>query len=327
MIDSVVTVPLSPEHSSHFGFYSLLAYAHKLAKDEDLSVLYGINTIGKGDVEKSLFILKRTIEKLHITPHLWWSDATLEFLRIQEAFTHLQTEGIIEMQQRDISRCQCGKVEYLANVELRGGRKTLAQDGHAKCCNTVIVTSSEQVLLTAPLAITDVPQVFPNWAQKEVVEMLGKFSGNRFLVSRSTRRNFSVHVGDADFWIDTDVVWWLYLYWLNQFDIKVKHLVTGASTVQHICKIFLFSSLLKIPTPKTIHMLPKVLFQSVHGINSVEDATERFGVTRVVNALLWKALSQRKIVTLSGTLFPKMSDFASDKHLHFGREHFLKETT
>lgn len=324
MVKVVTTIPVSPVHSTQLGFYSLFAYANKLAAERNLRVVYSINTLGKGCVGREMSLLETTIETLALAPSLWWNDSVLQATQIQHVIEDLYERGIVSVQQRDIACCKCGKVEYLASVQLHGGRKALVRNGRAQCCGTDVVVTPQKVLLSAPLSIAVEPQVFPDWAQKESSEVFGKFRGERFLLSRNTPRDFAVMLDDGVFWLDMDVVWWLHLHWLTQLGVEVRHLITGASTLLHACKVVLFGSLLNIHVPKTIHVLPKVLFEPVCGIETTSLAVERFGTKRVINALLWSALSPRKKITLKGTLFPQMVDSVPNIPLRQVRKHLMK---
>jgi hypothetical protein len=74
--------------------------------------------------------------------------------------------------------------------------------------------------------------------------------------------------------------------------------------------------------PEQIHFLPKIRFEPVAQISTLQKAIERFGAQRIRNALLWAALSGRKDMTLSGSLFPRTITEKPENDANVSHEEF-----
>lgn len=307
MKDVIATVQCKTWHARKMGFYSLFAFAHSLGAEMGVESVYAINNFGVNSDPDSFDLLKKTADLLDIEPREWWADEELEKAEIEAALQEMFECMASIIENREISRCICGNIEYLADAKLYG-RKTLLDGGISKCCNSVVGRKSEEVLVTAPLPKVETPKVYPVWAQKELSVKLENMRGKKLLISRATERRFKIQVNDRLWNIDNDIMIWLYSKWLQKKGYNLKHLVVGVSTLHQAALITTVSNLLGIPPPEHIYCLPKVYFDPVHGVDTIEKAVYRFGKVRVVNALLRCASSRRKSITLSGSTFPSERD-------------------
>lgn len=300
-------LPMSPMHATKLGFYSIFAYANMLAQTEQLSAVYGINICGKPGASTMMPKLQESIEFLDIAPARWWLDSSVTEYAMSNEIEGFFEKGFVQEDEREIRRCACGKVEYLGNVTLLSKGKTLIEGKYTACCHSQVATRCEKVLLTAPLPLVQTPEVFPLWAKGELEAVLKTLAGSQLLVSRGTERIFRISSVIGTSWqLDNDLLWWLYLRWLQYEDFSVRHLIVGASIIRQTAVLLAFSALLGIQLPKNIHVLPKVLFEPVHGVQTLEQVESRFGKIRTTNALVWSALSMRKQFTLRGNVFPNM---------------------
>ncbi|MCR4333858.1 MAG: hypothetical protein NUV60_02495 [Patescibacteria group bacterium] len=306
--DVVGVLPMSPMHATKLGFYSIFAYAHLLSQSEQLPAVYGVNVCGKSGASDMMPKLRDSIELLNISPARWWVDSSIGDNAVSDEVGRLFEKGLVQEEGREVKRCSCGLVEYLGGVTLLGKGKTLIEGKYTECCRSLVSTSREKVLLTAPLPLVQAPETFPSWANKELQEVLKTLTGAQLLISRGTKRMFRVQLATGSSWeLDNDLLWWLYLHWLQEEETSPRHLVVGASVVRQAGVLLAFSALLGIPLPKAIHCLPKVLFEPIHGVENLEQVVARFGAVRTANALVWSALSARKQCTLRGNVFPNMS--------------------
>lgn len=322
--DIVGVLPVNPIHATKFGFYSIFAYAKALAQTEQLSTVYGINICGKPGAGDLIPKLQDSVEFLEISPTRWWIDSSITTGAMSSEAEQLLERGFIKESEREIRRCSCGNVEYLGGVTLFGKGKTLIDGKYTMCCHSQVFSRREKVLLTAPLPLVKTSTVFPVWANSELTAVLKTLEGSQLLVSRKTKRIFQVISSTGVSWeLDNDMLWWLYLQWLKGDGFNVQHLVVGASVIRQAGVLLAFSSLLGINLPKTIHCLPKVLFEPVRGVQTLEQVVSRFGKTRTTNALVWSSLSARKQFTLSGSVFPNMCHLPPSQILVAGSRNLL----
>jgi len=303
---AVVTMPMNPSHVDKIGFMSIFAYTHAMAVQKQAMSVYAVNLYGKCTSHDALQKFSRAVSTLAITPTEQWVDTCIDTSCMQNVFAKLWHDGFFSEEITDVSRCACGRVEYLANTQLYSSKKSLIKNDCSLCCHTKIITAHEQVILTAPLPRVQIPEVFPLWAGKDLQHVLQELAGTRLLVSRSTERIFQFSTR----WLDNDLVWWLYLYWLQQRDesLQVECLVAGASIVRQVGVLIAFSQLIGTPLPKSVSFLPKVFFDPLKNVRSLDQLIARFGTQRTVNALVWSALSERKQFVLSGSMLPNMNE-------------------
>lgn len=300
-------LPMNPGHATKIGFFGIFAYANRLALAEGIGAMYGVNILGKQGAVNMVSRLQESVAFLDINPTHWWLDSSITESAMTNKVAGLFANGCIEEKEREIKRCSCGNVEYLGKITLLGTGKTLFDGKYTTCCHSQVVLQRERVLVTAPLPLVQVPKVFPSWADRELETVLKVLAGSQLLVSRKARRFFRApSVNGGEWELDNDLLWWLYLHWLQDEGFHVRHLVVGASVIRQTGVLLAFSALLGVPLPESVHCLPNVLFEPVHDVHTLEQIVSRFGKVRTVNALVWSALSARKKFTLRGSVFPNM---------------------
>jgi hypothetical protein len=297
---------MNPALCARFGFYSIYAVAHRAASAASTIALYAHNTLGKQYLEEDIDKLARTADQLGISPARWWDDRSVTTERLQETLQALFGMGRVRVARRAIRSCACGKIEMLAQVTPYG-TKTLIQKGLSRCCTTALTTEERPVLLTSALPYVR-PSVYPVWAARELFATRDRLQGSSLLLSRSTPRPFSVLLDGRRWYLDTDIVWALLAVWMREEGRALRELVVGVSTLRQALIVAFFAALADAPPLEQVYCVPKVYFQPVHGVDTLQRAVARFGSRRVVHALLWAALSERKEYTLHGGTFPRMRD-------------------
>jgi hypothetical protein len=165
------------------------------------------------------------------------------------------------------------------------------------------------VIVTQPLPQINLPKVFPLWAAQELHESLVRLEGSRLLISRSGERILKISSPSGKKWdIDNDIIWRLYPLFLKTEGKELRHMITGVSVIWQTAIILMLASMLGLEPIDSVRCLPKVYFQPVNGVRTLEEAVSRFGPGIVSNALLWASLSEKKKITLSGSLFPCMKE-------------------
>lgn len=301
------TLPMSPAHGSKVGFYSIHALTHYCAQHAGAMPAYALNTQGKCFAPTAIPLLKDTAARLALIPAQWWHDTSITPARLQHTLESLYAEGHIRVRRREVRHCTCGTIELFAHVSPYS-KKTMMRNGSSLCCNSTLRTTTRDVLVTRPMPPCTTPCVYPNWAAREYQTKHQLLVGSELLVSRYTPRPHSIVLAGSKWHIDTDVLWWLLGTWLDEDVGHLQELVVGTSTLRHAVVVSHMAALSSNAPPTRVYCVPKVFFQPIHGIETIEAAVARFGHHRVVHALLWCALSEQKRITLHGALFPTMHD-------------------
>jgi hypothetical protein len=307
--EGVGTLPMSPEHANKLGYYSIFAYVNMVARSHGIQSVYATNLYGKRDAGSHNQKLQTTLTTLDLQPNIWWNDESIREDDVASIVGSSICKKAISEEEVEITRCSCGQVEFPSSSKLYGRRKTLIRGKFSLCCNTELLSSVRKSLLTIEIGNVPNPKVSPAWAGSELRHQLVALKGRKLQVSRTSPRRFSFQNKDEKvFHLDNDLLWWLYPRWANDAGVSLNHLVVGASVVRQVAVLLAVADIFEIQPPKNLTFLPKVLFEPVHGVDTIQAAITRFGSSRVINALIRCAKSARKEIVLQGSLFPQMSN-------------------
>lgn len=307
MKNAVATIPVDPSHAGKFGFHSLFSFTNYIARLTRGKSVYAINTQGKTVDYDAIGLLKNNLETLKLQPDIWWNDEVVTSSMMQDILSKLFQAGIVRVENHELRRCVCGKIEYFANVRLFG-RKSLIKHNLAECCHSTLHVAEERVLVMAPIQAVQLPNVFPKWAAAEFEAEFQKLIGSKLLISRIAKRKFTVQLDGESWNLDTDLLWWFFPVWLQQQNLVLQRLVTGHTTMRQAAIITSLTTLLGVPVPTHVYCLPKVHFETFGNVETVAKAVEKYGYQRIANALLWCSLSKRKDFELGGSSLPSFSD-------------------
>jgi len=202
----------------------------------------GVNGLVKNNSESVVGAYLDSNKKLGIVPDLVWRDDLSEtVLLIKEVLKELISLGHITHERAEVIKCPCGVVESLTRADNISLTRKRYENGRCLVCNQNILINTEMVyLFHFPNYAHNLPmRVFPKFYEKEFRSMANKFSGYKFLISRSRSSAFSL--GNM-LSLDLDFVWQLFLSVLYRSNYQVEVLV-GANRNLMAClfaAIFLY---------------------------------------------------------------------------------------
>lgn len=308
---AITTMPLNPRHAQKLGFYSLFVYARYLSKLHQLPTVFVLNEIGVKETCQSSDSLRKGLVFLESQPDILWSDEQVNEEMLEVLVKQLQDDGMVDEVMSDISHCECMKVQYLSHAFLRKTKTSLiTKDGTTLCCRSPIKESVVRTLITRPLDTPKVyPELYPVWAKKEFDWIYSEMKGQQLLLSRMDDRRFLITTKSGNsFWLDNDVVGMFIPCLLQKDNVKIKHLISGISTMRQAALMTAWSLSLGIEPPEQIHFLPRVDFGPTTETDILQSVVKEFGPNRVINALLWCAMSERQTIVLDKNMFLRTPD-------------------
>jgi hypothetical protein len=180
------------------------------------------------------------VEDLGIMPDFVWKDDQGENIFWVNKFFHLlKSQGYILKEKADIMRCACGIVESLAKAEnISSSRRLYRKEynkNYCKFCNDEVVVSSESVYFFRFPDLRKSVAVFPEIYEKELANLIKKFSGFKFLISRRRKSALAIWTGEENIFLDVDFIWQMFLPLLCQYGYRPEFLVGGTKNLMACC--------------------------------------------------------------------------------------------
>lgn len=305
-------MPLNPRHSSKLGFYGLFAYLQHLGHFNGLKTLVLLNQVGVSDVDgSSVTLLQRALGNMELYPDMLNSDLAINPTRSQDLIRLMLDEGLVSEEEVQIEHCGCLKIQRLSGLEFFKTKQTLMGiDGKSRCCNSTLSKISARVLLTRPCTKPSyIPGLYPNWSYKELDWVYSSLEGQRLLISRLDRRHFSVSLGEGrKYWLDNDCISLFYPWLMSCDSIEIEHMISGVSTIRQAALMLMFADWLKINYIQNVHFLPRIDYGSPITISDLDSLLAVHGKNRLLNSLLWSAMSGKQRINLTPDLFDRVSE-------------------
>lgn len=220
MKDCVVTLPITPIDNPSIGLMVIPFLMDALSKRMGIDSLLALNVNGaklyNDSIEKNVNGYLSSIKKMGIFCNFIWKDDQGEnIFWINKFFNQLRKEKYIIQERTIIMKCECGLVESIAEAEnlflSRRVYSTKENKKYCKVCETEIVESEELAYLFKFPNIISVKNIYPEFYKKELLIMSKRFSGYKFLISRSRSSALAIWSGDKNIYLDIDFVWQMYL--------------------------------------------------------------------------------------------------------------------
>lgn len=208
--DCITTLPISPIANPNIGLIVLPFLMDVLGKKMNLNKVLSFNVKGEKLYNKQIednfpdYLL--LCKNLGIHPDFLWRDDQEEnIFWVNNFFHQLRKNGYVVKEKTDIMKCLCGAVESLSNAENLSPRRRIYRDenGRKYCnlCNSEIINSRESVFLFCFPSFGKI-KIFPEFYAKELSKIAEKFSGFKFLISRSRPSALALQIdGEKFFWI------------------------------------------------------------------------------------------------------------------------------
>lgn len=167
-------------------------------------------------------------EQFCIRPNLIWRDDLEQNMLLTKTLVNeLVSLGNISLEETEIIKCPCGVVESLARADnISSARKKYSNGVCLICHQKVFKTKEIACFFQFPDYAQNFPiETFPKFYEKEFCNMFRRFSGYKFLISRSRSSAFSVEIKKTNILLDVDFVWQLFLSSLYRDGHNVKFLV------------------------------------------------------------------------------------------------------
>lgn len=251
MKTTVVTFPIGVRsRQPKNGLLAGPIVAQMLAYRLNAECLIAVNTIDSWIENRESFLppFEQALIDTNIHSKIWVDkDHQKELIN---CISKLIDNGIIREDQREVSSCSCGKMQCLATTPLhpRARLYTINDDTNdvsCKSCNSVIKTSTQNVLIYKPdITLEDQPNSFPKISQPRVKDIWSRIQGMEYLISRSRDTGLNLITEKNEYSLDVDSVW---LQYLNTIETDKLVLVGSNHVAWHLC---LASSYLKAANDK-----------------------------------------------------------------------------
>jgi len=230
-----------------------------------------------------------------------WKDNQGENIFWINRFFHLlKSRGYIVKEKADIMRCECGIVESLSVAENISATRRLyrTKGGKSYCnfCDGEIIVTNELVYLFRFPDLGRLITVFPEIYKKELVNMMERFSGFKFLISRTRKSALAIWTGEENIFLDVDFIWQMFLPLLRQYGYSPEFLVGGTKNLMACCFSMVMLKLISNQEIKIIippyYLAPQR--RQMKGENYlVERLLERYDI-KTVRLFLATAMNWRK---------------------------------
>lgn len=269
MKEVISHLPMSPRLNPELGYWNIHCQARIASNLTNRPYVLSANLLGeKPNKNTDLSSTISFLGNLGFTPELVCRDDTDESLRfVRSIISRGINEGWIGCQDEEIFICPCGKTEFLnreENLARRQARSTYDVNGEAVKCK---VCKERAVLERKPCLLIRLPESFdfsgidcyPDYAKKEIKQFIRFFLGKEYLISRNTPRPVLIEVGEKNFWIDVDLCWIPFFYYLQEAHrMKVEILFTGNRTLKQVGLLLLINELLGARPPSMIISTPYI---------------------------------------------------------------------
>lgn len=196
-----------------------------------------------------------------IQPDIIWRDCLEQNISLAKKLVNeLFYSGYILQEETELIKCPCGVVESLAIADnLSSARKKYNNGTCIVCCQKIFKTKETALLFQFPDCAHSFPiETFPKFYEKDIRNMFRRFSGYKFLISRSRTSSFSLEIKGTNALLDVDFVWQLFLSSLYRHGYDTQFLVgSNKNLMACLFSIILFNILDK---KNTIIVIPPFCF-------------------------------------------------------------------
>lgn len=173
-------------------------------------------------------------EMLGIRPDFVWKNNCDQNKSLVKKMIHeLFSMGYILQEKAKIIKCPCGVVESLAVAEnISFSRKKYKNNKCVMCGQEIFKIEDLVFLFCFPNREKMLlGQIFPKFYEKELNNMFRRFSGHKFLISKSRMSAFDFEIQGNNRLLDIDFVWQLFLSSLYRSGHNVKFLVGSNKSI------------------------------------------------------------------------------------------------
>jgi hypothetical protein len=241
--DCITTLPITPISNPNIGLMVLPFTMDVLGRKIGIDKILSLNVIGAklygNQIEECFSGYLSSCGNLDIHPDFVWRDDQGEnIFWINKFFHQLKKDGYIVNEYVDIIKCSCGDVESLSMAEnFSPSRRLYRNKGDKKYCNlcdSEIKNIKEQVYLFCFPSFGKI-KVFPGFYSKELSAMVNKFTGLKFLISRSRPSALALWTGEEKIFLDVDFIWQMFLLLLRRYGYNPKFLVGSTKNLMACC--------------------------------------------------------------------------------------------
>lgn len=251
----VVSIPISPkiEHLGHLVIPFILDVLKKNLNYE--SILF-LNLLGIKKLNVNLDEYKNKLQQFRLCPDQILTDIDSKFLSyVEERIERMIKHEKIFISSNRIWLCENGCTEFLEEAEaLSIKRSMVTKDGKCIKCGSKLNLISKSVLLyEIPNLDYTKLNIFPNFMNKEMLDLWKRFEGRKILISRTNRGVLFKNISHR---IDVDFVWSFMLAYIQQF--SSAYVSTPSIVMVSSIKNILASLLLLLQSEK--ENTPLILF-------------------------------------------------------------------
>lgn len=228
----ITTLPITPRINPGINLmiqpFVMDVFGIKMGLDRVLS----LSSCGlKSENKDSSLVSHSYVEsnkELGILPNFVWRNDFEQTLSLTKTLVQeLIDLGHVFQEETEIIKCGCGVVESLATAcNISSARKKYNNDSCLVCKERIFRTKELVYLFRFPNYMSGIPiQTFPKFYEKEIRNMASRFSGYKFLISKSRMSALSLEVHGSKISLDIDFAWQLFLSSLYRIGYDVQFLV------------------------------------------------------------------------------------------------------
>lgn len=233
----ITTLPITPKANPGINLmiqpFVMDVFGAKMGLERIIS-LCPISGFGSNGNNNDATCYIKSNEMFDIRPDFVWRNDYDQNISLTKKMIHeLFSLGYILQEKTEIVKCPCGVVESLAIAEnISFSRKKYKNNRCVACGHEVFKTEDLVCLFCFPSRTELLPvQIFPKFYEKEFNDMFRRFSGHKFLISKSRPSAFNFEIQGNNTLLDIDFVWQLFLSSLYRSGHNIKFLVGSNKSI------------------------------------------------------------------------------------------------
>lgn len=218
----IITLPISPYSNMSVGKMTTPILGESLAKSMDCNFTMSINVLNSYNNKNSNSFIK-LMKQYNIKPNKYWIDKD-NIKQLTNQIYLLNDMGYIYEKEKEILRCNCGKVEIpKENIKTINFKDSLFEMKNGKyfCkfCKKECIISTEKVLVFDSKLVDKNNMLFyPNFMNKDKITFDKTVGNNDILISRNRETGIKYDYNNQTYNLDIDFLWQNYLSLFNSKD-------------------------------------------------------------------------------------------------------------
>ena len=207
---TTMTLPAKPQPQRNIGLMFAPLIMEIVGKKLSSKKMVTLNTLHTySDSKKYVDTYISNLRDFGIDFDEYYED-TIHKEELIDILEKLINNGKIIKKEKNIYKCDCGKVEFLENGKCFNDGKLYSKIGDNYICNycgSIAKRIKKEVLVMKYDSINEKVNVFPSFLAKEMSYFSDLFNGEDILISKIRDTNLNVVINNTEYNIDVEYVW------------------------------------------------------------------------------------------------------------------------